>query len=141
MCDPTLITLLKMQPCYSQSSHENATPSSGTSLLASYKEVPPGPSQNYYLCWMDHLVVKSSFNRRTEVFSFYIICEMFRANVDSVSFCVFIFITWYVMPCHDTKDNAGCYRFIPDSRTIIIIVVSFLFYTSYFTGITILVMF
>ena len=43
------------------------------------------------------------------------------------------------MPCHDTKDNAG---FIPDSRTItIIIVVSFLFYASYFTGITILVMF
>ena len=41
------------------------------------------------------------------------------------------------MPCHDTKDNA---RFIPDSRTItIIIVVSFLFYASYFTGITILV--
>ena len=60
-------------------------------------------------------------------------------NVDSVSFCVFIFSTWYVMPCHDTKDNAG---FIPDSRTItIIIVVSFLFYASYFTGITILVMF
>ena len=62
--------------------------------------------------------------------TFYIIGEMFRTNVDSV------------MPCHDTKDNAGFYRFIPDSRTItIIIVVSFLFYTSYFTGITILVMF
>ena len=30
-------TLLKMQPHYSQSSRENATPSSGTSLLASYK--------------------------------------------------------------------------------------------------------
>ena len=41
MCDPTLITLLKMQPHYSQSSRENATPSSGTSPLASYKEVPP----------------------------------------------------------------------------------------------------
>ena len=54
--------------------------------------------------------------------------------MDSVSFCVFIFITGYVMPCHDTKDNAGFYRFT-------IIVVSFLFYTSYFTGITILVMF
>ena len=46
------------------------------------------------------------------------------------------------MPCHDTKDNAGFYRFIPDSRIItIIIVVSFLFYTLYFTEITILVMF
>ena len=31
MCDPILVTLLKMQPQYSQSSHENVTPSSGTS--------------------------------------------------------------------------------------------------------------
>ena len=45
------------------------------------------------------------------------------------------------MPCHDTKDNDGFYRFIPDSKTIPIIVVSFLFYTSYSTGTTILVMF
>ena len=46
MCDPILVTLLKMRPHYSQSSRENATPSSGTSPLASYKEVPlppPGP--------------------------------------------------------------------------------------------------
>ena len=43
------------------------------------------------------------------------------------------------MPCHDPKDHAGLFL-IPDSRTITIIVVSFLFYTSYFTGITILVM-
>ena len=41
MCDPILVTLLKMRPHYSQSSRENATPSSGTSPLASYKEVPP----------------------------------------------------------------------------------------------------
>ena len=40
MCDPILVTLLKMQPYYSQSSRENATPSSSTSPLASYKEVP-----------------------------------------------------------------------------------------------------
>ena len=40
MCDPLLAALLKMQPHYSQSSRENATPSSGTALLASYKEVP-----------------------------------------------------------------------------------------------------
>ena len=33
---------LKMRPHYSQSSRENATPSSGTSPLACYKEVPPG---------------------------------------------------------------------------------------------------
>ena len=43
MCDPILVTLLKMQPHSSQSSRKNATPSSGTSPLASYKEVPsPG---------------------------------------------------------------------------------------------------
>ena len=41
MCDPILVTLLKMQPHSSQSSRENATPSSGTSPLASYKGVPP----------------------------------------------------------------------------------------------------
>ena len=36
---PILVTLLKMQPQYSQSSRENATPSSGTSSSAFYKEV------------------------------------------------------------------------------------------------------
>ena len=43
MCDPIPATLLKMRPHYSQSISENATPSSGTSPLASYKEVPPPP--------------------------------------------------------------------------------------------------
>ena len=38
--DPILVTLLKMRPHYSQSTHENATPSSGKSPLASYKEEP-----------------------------------------------------------------------------------------------------
>ena len=33
MCDPILVTLLKMLPHYSQSSSENATPSGGTSPL------------------------------------------------------------------------------------------------------------
>ena len=37
MCEPILVTLLKMQPHYSQSSRENATPSNGTSPLDSYK--------------------------------------------------------------------------------------------------------
>ena len=31
MCDPILVTLLKMRPRYSQASRENASPSSGTS--------------------------------------------------------------------------------------------------------------
>ena len=43
MCDPILVTLLEVRPYYSQSSRENVTPSSDTSLLASYKAVPsPG---------------------------------------------------------------------------------------------------
>ena len=41
MCDPILVTPLKMRPHYSQSNREYATPSSGTSPLASYK-YPPG---------------------------------------------------------------------------------------------------
>ena len=43
MCDPIIVILLKMRPHYSQSSRKNATPSSGTSPLAPYKEVPPPP--------------------------------------------------------------------------------------------------
>ena len=43
MCNPILVTLLKQRPHYIQSSHKNATPSSGTFPLASYKEVPPTP--------------------------------------------------------------------------------------------------
>ena len=45
MCDPILVTVLKMQPHYSQSSSENATPSSGTSPIAFYKELPPPPRE------------------------------------------------------------------------------------------------
>ena len=41
MCDPILVTLLKMRTHDSQSSHENATLSSSTSLLASYEEERP----------------------------------------------------------------------------------------------------
>ena len=41
MCNPILVIVLKMRPHDSQSSRENATPSSGTSPLACYKEVPP----------------------------------------------------------------------------------------------------
>ena len=45
ICDPILVTLLKMRPHYSQSRCKNATPStSGTSPLASYKEVPLAPT-------------------------------------------------------------------------------------------------
>ena len=49
MCDPILVTLLKMRPHYSQSSRENVTPSSGSSPLVSYKEVPPIPRKGKFL--------------------------------------------------------------------------------------------
>ena len=49
MCDPILATH------YSQSSRENATPSNGTSPLASYKEVPtpppPCPRDSFTCVW------------------------------------------------------------------------------------------
>ena len=50
MCDPILVTPLKMRPRYSQSRRENATPSSGASPLASYVEVPP-PGMTYTPDW------------------------------------------------------------------------------------------
>ena len=59
MCDPIQVTLLKTQPLYSQTSCENATPSSDTSPLASNKEIPPPPGQNLDL-------TKSSLYRRTQ---------------------------------------------------------------------------
>ena len=67
MCDPILVTLLKMLPHYSQFSRENATPSSSTSPLASYKEAPPlgylyskwlMNKKNYKLKTMDHAKLK-----------------------------------------------------------------------------------
>ena len=54
VCDPILVTLLTMRPHYSHSSRENATPSSGTSPLASCKGVPPPPktvfNKNFFEC-------------------------------------------------------------------------------------------
>ena len=47
MCDPILVTLLKMRPHYSQSSRENAAQSSVTSPLVSYKEVLPSPGNTW----------------------------------------------------------------------------------------------
>ena len=49
MCDPFLVTLLKMRPHYSQSRRENPTPSSGTSPLVSCKEVSPPPGLSPFI--------------------------------------------------------------------------------------------
>ena len=75
ICDPILVTVLKMRPHYSQWSRENAIPSSGTSLLASCKGVPPPPpwikasmsglfmflGQNYRLCGVSKLLGERRF--------------------------------------------------------------------------------
>ena len=51
MCNPILTTLIKMQPHNSQSSHENATPYSGTYPLTYYYEVPlPPPGTKLMVC-------------------------------------------------------------------------------------------
>ena len=57
---------------------------SGKTAMTSTKQRPP---PNYYLSRMDHLVGKSSFKRRTQVFSFYIIDEMFKKNTLFVDSC------------------------------------------------------
>ena len=97
MCDPILVTVLKMQPHYSQSSRENATPSSGTSLVASYKEVPPPPGG---MCKPPKVVIPNSmwtagccFNGTTLLGSFAVIgnnvpnkgkIEMSQVTVDKL---------------------------------------------------------
>ena len=49
--------------------------------LHDFNETAAAPKLLYYLFWIDHLRVgKSLFKRRTKVFSFYIISEMFRTN-------------------------------------------------------------
>ena len=49
ICNPILVTLLKMRPLYSHSTRENVTPSGGISPLASCKGVPPPPSWGFGL--------------------------------------------------------------------------------------------
>ena len=66
MCDPILVTLLKMRPNFSQSSRENAAPSRVTSSLASYKEVPPPPDQ--ILCPLNGGVLDVSQRRGFTVY-------------------------------------------------------------------------
>ena len=96
---------------------------SGKTAMISTK---PRPPQNYYLFGIDYLVGWSSLKRRTLVFSFYIIGEMFKTNELSVdtctltakfSFCVFIFSTEYAMTRHEEERQCETCRFIPVSKT------------------------
>ena len=83
------------------------------------------PPQNFCLFWVSHLVGKSSFLcYRWNVQDKWAFCGFGRFGL-----CVFIFSARCAMTCHGTKDNTGLTDFIP---------VSFLFYTSCFTGKTIL---
>ena len=56
LCDPIIVTLLKMRPHYSHSSHQNATPPSGTSPLATYKEVTPPPPRIISNPWQNYIL-------------------------------------------------------------------------------------
>ena len=63
MCDRILVTLLKMRPHYCPSSRENATPSGGTSPLASYTEVtaqrppPPRPGRPKTIISFEYIIL------------------------------------------------------------------------------------
>ena len=70
MCDPILVTLLKMRPHDNQSSLKNATTYSGTSSFAFYKEVAPQEIDALKKCclvWDSH-----SCTRCTETFNIWI---------------------------------------------------------------------
>ena len=54
MRDPIAVVTIENAAHYSQSSHENAIPSSSTSPLLSYKEAPPPPQE----LWMPADVYK-----------------------------------------------------------------------------------
>ena len=86
-----------VRPHYCQSTRENATPSSGTSPLASYKEVPPGTLSRFDIC---HCDTGNGFSesgwgsRRIEVFKRclqalpaslfppFFVCSLFHCSLD-----------------------------------------------------------
>ena len=97
MREPILVTLLKIRPHYSQSTRENATPSSGTSPLASYKEVPPGTLSRFDICHCDTgngFSASGWGSRRIEVFKRclqalpaslfppFFVCSLFHCSLD-----------------------------------------------------------
>ena len=48
MCDPILVTLLKIQPHYGKFSRENATPAAHPHYSITCKDPPPPPSAGWY---------------------------------------------------------------------------------------------
>ena len=59
-----------MQPHYSQSIRQNATSSSGTSPLASYKEVPPPPGVIGPIIERERFTFTANGKRQTQVENF-----------------------------------------------------------------------
>ena len=86
-----------VRPHYCQSTRENATPSSGTSPLASYKEVPPGTLSRFDICHCDTgngFSASGWGSRRIEVFKRclqalpaslfppFFVCSLFHCSLD-----------------------------------------------------------
>ena len=66
MCDPILVTLLKMQPHKSQSCRETASPSSGTSPLAFHGQ-EPSPINPHGTISLSQLCLLNARKLRTEI--------------------------------------------------------------------------
>ena len=84
MCDPILVTLLKMQPHYSQSSRENATPSSLTS------QQPPSTRVNL---WLNQARVYMTLNKITKMES-----QRDEASQRSVKHYIIIMVSLHSFP-------------------------------------------
>ena len=73
---------------------------------------------------LTHVVIRVSssfiFQTFAEVcYSVFVNRSSFKSVLNLRKAYILVF-SWYVMPCHDTKDSAGLHRFIPDSKTITI---------------------
>ena len=78
MCDSILVSPLKMQPYYSQSGRENVTPSSGTSVLASYKKVSHPNLKKKFQCYYEKLLLSKTVQLVTFIVKDYVTCEFFE---------------------------------------------------------------
>ena len=78
MCDSILVSPLKMQPYYSQSGRENVTPSSGTSVLASYKKVSHPNLKKKFQCYYEKLLLPRTMQLVTFIVKDYVTCEFFE---------------------------------------------------------------
>ena len=102
MCDPILITLLKMRHHYSQSSRDKATASNGTSPLASYKEVfppPPTPGDGKLFFWLKNSESFSSSVKKSRLY-----------KKDSTEIFLTISDIYNSAVCEDTKNSGAAWE-------------------------------